>query len=128
MVIVIERVLNMDMKKELKRVREQQTRLEAQQELLLEIMTDFWPKVAKESNDIVEEVKVEDLAEWFAKSPAEDCHLRVSKTEAGYDLAFEPQQPSRELLWYDELYWRLVENADQLKEVKNKVEVLKEII
>lgn len=118
----------MDFKKELKALQDQQTRLEAQQELLLDIMADFWPEVAEEGNDIVEEVKVEDLADWFAKSPAEDCHLRVSKTENGYDLAFESQQPSKELLYYDDLYRRLVENADQLKEVRNKVEVLKEII
>lgn len=115
-------------KKELNGLQDQQTRLEAQQELLLDIMADFWPKVAKEGNDVAEAVKVEDLAEWFAKNQPENCYLRVSKTEDGYDLAFEPQQPSRELLWYDELYWRLVKTADQLKNVKSKVKTLEKII
>lgn len=118
----------MDFKKELKGLQDQQTRLEAQQELLLDIMADFWPKVAKECNDIAEEITVEGLAEWYIKSQPENCYLRVSKTEDGYDLAFEPQQPSRELLWYDELYWRLVENADQLKKVRNNIKNVEEIL
>lgn len=115
----------MNFKKELKGLQDQQTRLEAQQELLLDIMADFWPKVAKEGNGLVEEVKVEDLAE---KSPAEGCYLRVNKTEDGYDLAFEPQQPSKELLYYDDLYRRLVNNADQLKEVRNNIKNVEEIL
>ncbi|MCD5545465.1 hypothetical protein [Lactobacillus delbrueckii] len=43
--------MNIDFKKELKRIREQQTRLEAKQEVLLDIMAEFWPKVAKEGTD-----------------------------------------------------------------------------
>nr|WP_181407863.1 hypothetical protein [Lactobacillus delbrueckii] len=58
----------MDFKKGLKGLQDQQTRLEAKQEVLLDIMAEFWPKVAKEGNDVAEAVKVEDLAEWFAKN------------------------------------------------------------
>ena len=118
----------MDFKKELKGLQDQQTRLEAKQEVLLDIMAEFWPKVATKGNGIAKKITVEGLAEWFIKSQPENCYLRVSKTENGYDLAFEPQQPSRELLWYDELYWRLVKTADQLKNVKSKVKTLEKII
>lgn len=118
----------MDFKKKLKGLQDQQTRLEAQQELLLDIMAELWPKIAVDGKEVVEKVKIEDLASWLYKREPDGCCLRVSKTEDGYNLSFELQEPSKELLYYDDLYRRLVENADQLKEVKTNIKNVEEIL
>lgn len=119
-----------DLRKRLKDAQEQQTRLEAQQALLLDLLAKFWPYDDQDKQDgATVTVPIEDLPKWVYKRQPKGCALHVYKTpEKGYSLRFEPVRENHDGVLYFRLYLELMSYSDRLKEANHKVETLEDII